>query len=118
MKVKVSVPTEPVCTIKLEIDEAKALLAGMVGYDGVLAPREAIQAINETLKQALAAALKVDLEPSLFDATNAMLDATKSIVDGVQENKKENEDKDKKGKEGKKKGNEEPPQIEGGKDDE
>lgn len=31
MKVKVSVPTEPVCTVKLEIEEAKCLLLWLTG---------------------------------------------------------------------------------------
>ena len=88
MKVKVSVPTEPVCTIKLEIDEARALLAGLTQRNDI-APAEAVNAVGETLKQALAKELHISLEINLFEQE---------------------------GKPGKPE--EEPPQIEGGKDDE
>ncbi len=91
MKVKVRVPTEPICTIKLEIDEAKALLAGMAGYEDVLAPREAIQGTNEMLKQALAKELKVDLEPSLFEATEGLINDAKKGKKSKEEEPPKNE---------------------------
>lgn len=79
MKVKVSVPSEPLCTIKLEIDEAKALLAKLGGLEGVIVSQDIINVTIDGLKVALAGALgltekiEIEKEPSLFDETEKII---------------------------------------------
>lgn len=88
MKVKVSTPTEPVCTIKLEIDEAKASLAKLGGLEGVIAPQDVINVTIDTLKTTLASALglaeqiEIEKEPSLFDETQKILNEKPKKEDG------------------------------------
>ena len=56
MKIKVSVPSDPVCTIKLEIAEAKALYCGLTGDARVVCnypPQELTTAFAEALRQEL-----------------------------------------------------------------
>ncbi len=67
MKVKVSVPATPVCTVKLEIEEAQALLAALANKNDLASP-EMAKAVCEMLREMLAKELGISLEPTLFDA--------------------------------------------------
>lgn len=68
MKIKVSIPTEPVCTIKLEIEEARALLGFLTKRaDIACMDMDKARTMSNSLIKELSKALNIDLEASLFD---------------------------------------------------
>lgn len=74
MKVKVSVPTEPVCNIKFEVEEAKALLQYLTGDLSVKTDINIEPFIKELVEQ-LHKQLHIPIEGPLFKTDGEIIDA-------------------------------------------
>jgi hypothetical protein len=83
MKVKRNIPTEPMVTVKLEIDEAEAIVAGLSGKKG-LATEEKIASTYEVLKLELAKELDIDLNPGLFDDAEVNQPTAQQTIQAIQ----------------------------------